>query len=103
MMGHEVLRQLRLARVETPILILSCDWSVMPVPSQFAGHLVARKTKGPPSGGPWSSIASAAPDQRLENWKLRRAFALPYFLRSTTRASRVRKPPCFRIGRNSGS
>ena len=36
--------------------------------------------------------------QRLENWKLRRAFALPYFLRSTTRESRVRKPPCFSDG-----
>jgi hypothetical protein len=31
----------------------------------------------------------------LENWKLRRALARPYFLRSTTRESRVRKPPCF--------
>ena len=28
--------------------------------------------------------------QRLENWKLLRAFALPYFLRSTWRSSRVR-------------
>src|SRR5271166_5669366 len=27
--------------------------------------------------------------QRLENWNERRAFAFPYFLRSTTRASRV--------------
>jgi hypothetical protein len=33
---------------------------------------------------------SSCRDQRLENWKLRRAFALPYFLRSTTRLSRVR-------------
>src|ERR1700687_2935487 len=30
--------------------------------------------------------------QRLENWKDRRALARPYFLRSTTRESRVRKP-----------
>ena len=30
--------------------------------------------------------------QRFENWKLRRAFFLPYFLRSTTRGSRVKKP-----------
>src|SRR3954447_21778845 len=31
-------------------------------------------------------------DQRFENWKLRRALARPYFLRSTVRLSRVRKP-----------
>ena len=41
--------------------------------------------------------------QRLENWKLRRAFARPYFLRSTTRESRVRKPPALSVGRSSGS
>jgi hypothetical protein len=40
---------------------------------------------------------------RFENWKLRRALALPYFLRSTTRLSRVRKPPCFKTGRSPGS
>ena len=42
-------------------------------------------------------------DQRFENWKLRRAFMRPYFLRSTTRLSRVRKPPFLRAPRNSGS
>ena len=36
--------------------------------------------------------------QRFENWKLRRALARPYFLRSTTRLSRVRKPPFFSTG-----
>src|SRR5213083_1577893 len=41
--------------------------------------------------------------QRLENWKLRRALALPYFLRSTTRLSRVRKPPRLSTPRRSGS
>src|SRR6185312_8224991 len=41
--------------------------------------------------------------QRFENWKLRRALALPYFLRSTTRLSRVRKPCAFSTGRSSGS
>ena len=40
---------------------------------------------------------------RLLNWKLRRALALPYFFRSTTRESRVRKPAAFRIARRSGS
>ena len=42
-------------------------------------------------------------DQRLENWKLRRAFMRPYFLRSTTRLSRVRNPTCLRILRSAGS
>src|SRR5215203_1258190 len=42
-------------------------------------------------------------DQRLENWNERRALALPYFLRSTTRGSRVRNPPRLRTGRRSGS
>ena len=34
---------------------------------------------------------------------LRRAFARPYFLRSTTRESRVRKPPFLSTVRSSGS
>src|SRR5215471_556229 len=38
-------------------------------------------------------------NQRFENWKDLRAFALPYFLRSTERESRVRKPPFFRTPR----
>src|SRR5580693_7988697 len=42
-------------------------------------------------------------DYRFENWKLRRALALPYFLRSTTRESRVTKPPRLRTLRSSGS
>ncbi len=41
--------------------------------------------------------------QRFENWKLFRAFALPYFLRSTTRLSRVRKPAAFSAARRPGS
>src|SRR5262245_6157825 len=40
---------------------------------------------------------------RFENWNDRRALALPYFLRSTTRLSRVRKPPRLSTARNSGS
>src|SRR5450631_98607 len=42
-------------------------------------------------------------DQRFENWNDLRALARPYFLRSTTRESRVRKPPFFRTPRRSGS
>ena len=37
-------------------------------------------------------LAELAGDQRFENWKLLRAFLWPNFLRSTIRASRVRKP-----------
>ena len=37
------------------------------------------------------------------NWKERRALARPYFFRSTTRESRVRKPPRLRAPRKSGS
>src|SRR5258707_15714701 len=42
-------------------------------------------------------------DYRFENWKLLRALALPYFLRSTTRGSRVTKPPRLSTLRSSGS
>ncbi len=42
-------------------------------------------------------------DQRFENWKLRRALARPYFLRSTARGSRVRKPAAFTGARSAGS
>jgi hypothetical protein len=45
----------------------------------------------------------AAFGYRLLNWKLRRALARPYFLRSTTRLSRVRKPARFTVVRNAGS
>src|SRR5260221_11656783 len=45
--------------------------------------------RGVPQDAPFA-YADLLPDQRFENWKLRRAFALPYFLRSTTRLSRVR-------------
>jgi hypothetical protein len=41
--------------------------------------------------------------QRLENWKERRALRRPYFLRSTVRESRVRKPPFLSTPRSSGS
>lgn len=39
----------------------------------------------------------------LLNWKLRRALARPYFLRSTARLSRVRKPACLTTVRSAGS
>ena len=69
------------------------------------GGLVAfaPQKKGPGRLAEPLAISSAAPPQRFENWKLRRAFILPYFLRSTTRLSRVRKPPFLSTGRNSGS
>ncbi len=53
---------------------------------------------------PWrKSDDVVANDQRLENWNERRALARPYFLRSTTRESRVRKPPRLSAPRKSGS
>src|SRR3954447_12767507 len=42
-------------------------------------------------------------DQRFENWKLRRALARPYFLRSTVRLSRVRNPAALTGARSTGS
>src|SRR6185369_1980214 len=42
-------------------------------------------------------------DQRFENWKDLRALARPYFLRSTTRGSRVRKPAALTALRRAGS
>src|SRR3981081_3200955 len=41
--------------------------------------------------------------QRFENWNDLRALARPYFLRSTVRESRARKPPFFKTPRRSGS
>lgn len=40
---------------------------------------------------------------RLENWKRRRAPAWPYFFRSTSRESRVRKPALRREASTLGS
>src|SRR5258708_14957759 len=50
----------------------------------------------------WPKTALAG-DQRLEYWGAFRAFFSPAFLRSFTRASLVRKPARFRLGRFSGS
>ncbi len=74
-----------------------------------------RTDSGPnPGRGTTKGAADAAPfpqamprirpkAQRFENWNDRRAFALPYFLRSTTRLSRVRKPAAFSEPRSAGS
>ncbi len=74
-----------------------------PAPWRAAAQLaITQKRKGAfrrPS--PLSNFEAS--DQRLENWKRRRAPARPYFLRSTTRLSRVRKPLCFMALRRSGS
>ena len=56
--------------------------------------LVGTKKKGGPTGPPSKSEDMGSAGQRLENWKERRALRRPYFLRSTVRESRVRKP-CF--------
>src|SRR3954466_11511617 len=62
---------------------------------------VASKRKSAPEGALLNSAKKIR--QRLENWNERRAFARPYFLRSTTRLSRVKKPPRFSAPRRSGS
>src|SRR5580704_1366089 len=51
----------------------------------------------------YAALHAGSKNYRFENWKLRRALALPYFLRSTTRGSRVTKPPRLRTLRSSGS
>src|SRR5215472_7089527 len=74
----------------------------MRLPSPLRGGL-------PPKAAGWGDVRRrdtrrrTRASYRLENWNERRALALPYFLRSTTRLSRVRKPPRFRTPRNSGS
>lgn len=62
-------------------------------------------TKGAADAAPFQhSMPTDRPkDQRLENWNDRRAFALPYFFRSTTRLSRVRKPAALSAPRRPGS
>src|SRR6266700_6622683 len=64
-----------------------------------ASHLrmTALASKDAPRPG-----TSKRSDQRLENWTERRALARPYFLRATTRESRVRKPLLLSTGRRSG-
>src|SRR5690606_7361866 len=59
-----------------------------------------RKRATPPDR---PSVRRRRKNQRFENWKLFRALARPYFLRSTTRLSRVRKPAALTIGRSAGS
>ena len=55
------------------------------------------------------NLADREPGAELEQRRLGaycgrfRALCLPYFLRSTTRLSRVRNPCCFKSGRNPGS
>jgi hypothetical protein len=62
----------------------------------------SQKQKGHPDGYPFR-MRIWVRGYRFENWKLRRALARPYFLRSTTRLSRVRKPPALSAGRSPGS
>src|SRR6185312_4398238 len=75
---------------------------VLPPPPRQA----KRKRAAPSPAHPFANHPARCrgrKNQRFENWKLRRAFALPYFLRSTTRLSRVRKPPFLSTARRPGS
>jgi len=55
-----------------------------------------------PSGIPLGMSHLREVIYRFENWNRLRAPGRPYFLRSTTRASRVRKPAFLSAGRKSG-
>ena len=78
-------------------------------PEKSLQFIDIRNSKRAPEGAlcsvsiPVAEKPGEAPPQRFENWNERRALALPYFLRSTTRESRVRKPPFFSTERRSGS
>src|SRR5262249_11730024 len=67
--------------------------------------IVTAAGEAQPEAGHGTCLRALPPPQaqRFENWKLRRALARPYFLRSTTRGSRVRKPPRLSAPRRSGS
>ena len=61
-----------------------------------AAHLTGPSDdEGRPRGAAFVLSKAVPVGQRLENWKLRRALRRPYFLRSTTRLSRVRNPAAF--------
>ena len=63
-----------------------------------------RRTSAPGDPSLKTLLGTVQPSrQRFENWKLRRALRFPYFLRSTTRLSRVRNPAAFKAGRSEGS
>ena len=70
----------------------------------FEGHrpvaIVGRDPRAS-GAGPASGRMPRGRDQRLLYWGALRAFLRPAFLRSGTRASRVRKPAFFSVGRFS--
>jgi hypothetical protein len=78
------------------------ELSIVSVDESTFGQSFRKKEK-PGVRRPARGFEPAPRDQRFENWKLRRALRLPYFLRSTTRESRVRKPSFFKDARSSGS
>ena len=72
-------------------------------PKRAASPMRRTAQKGAHLCAPFVNLITVSSDQRLENWNERRALARPYFLRSTTRESRVRKPPFLSAPRRSGS
>src|SRR5690606_8037830 len=85
-------------------LSFACSLDALPARGAYIVSASAlnrpEQQKRPARGGP---SEQSGKDQRLENWKERRALARPYFLRSTTRLSRVRNPPFLSTPRSSGS
>ena len=74
----------------------------LPRPS-FRTEPKASVRNPPPQGRKKTCPAGQVFCYLLENWGARRAFLRPYFLRSLTRGSRVKKPAFLSAGRVSGS
>src|SRR3569623_1286232 len=96
-LGRDVIAPLRCITLRTFL-----DGKVVFRKCYHEGRLPNAETGGP-AGPPHRLSGNVEADQRFENWKLRRAFARPYFLRSTTRLSRVRKPAALTEARKAGS
>src|ERR687896_425748 len=70
---------------------------------ELGGQVGVGQTTNPVGPEQRSHRQAPVDGQRLEYWGALRAFLSPYFLRSTSRASRVRKPRFFSSGRSSTS
>src|SRR3546814_20736727 len=86
-------------------LVTGVQTCALPISSQNLPPVTGypAQTKRAARIGRPSCCKSLAANQRFENWKLLRALARPYFLRSTVRLSRVRKPSFFTALRRAGS
>ena len=100
--------ELQVAAAGQPLPNLQAGGAGLAIDEHLRGHESASNEKGKTKRALRSDRSALAErnsvaDQRFENWKLRRALARPYFLRSTTRLSRVRKPCGLSAARRPGS